>query len=94
MGITLQFYFMTNAHKVGLVAGLFLAGWHLVWSLLVLLGIAQLIWDFILWAHMIHLEVVIGPFDAMAALVLVVLTAIIGYVGGYTGALVWNRFHR
>lgn len=85
---------MANAHKVGLVSGLLLGGWHVVWSLLVLSGFAQMVYDFILWAHMIHLQLVVGPFDATAALTLVVVTAVMGYVGGYTGTLVWNRFHR
>ena len=85
---------MTNAHKVGLVIGALLGGWHLVWSLLVLSGMAQMIYDFILWAHMIHLPIVIGPFDMTAAATLVVMTAVMGYVMGYVSALVWNRIHR
>lgn len=85
---------MTNANKVGLVFGLLLGGWHLAWSLLVLSGFAQSVYDFILWAHMIHLQIVIGPFDAMAAATLVVFTAVVGYVMGYIAAQVWNRFHR
>lgn len=86
--------YMVNQHKVGLVFGALLGGWHLVWSLLVLSGVAQALYDFILWAHMIHLAIVIGPFSLMAAATLVVMTAVIGYVFGYVGAWVWNRVHR
>jgi hypothetical protein len=71
-----------------------MAGWHAVWSLLVLSGFAQMIYDFILWAHMIHLPIIVGPFDATAAATLIVVTAVIGYVAGYVVALVWNRIHR
>ncbi len=85
---------MTNPNKVGLVFGALLGGWHLAWSILVLSGFAQLIYDFVLWAHMIHLQITIGPFDMVAALTLVVLTAIVGYIMGYVGAWVWNRVHR
>lgn len=85
---------MANQHKVGLVFGAVLGGWHLFWAVLVALGVAQSIYDFILWAHMIHLQIVIGPFDATAAVTLVIMTAVIGYVMGYTGAWVWNRAHR
>lgn len=85
---------MANANKVGLVFGAILGGWHLMWSLLVLLGIAQAIYDFVLWAHMIHLAITVGPFEATAAATLVVFTAIMGYVLGYASALVWNRVHR
>lgn len=85
---------MTNPNKVGLVFGAVLGGWHLVWSILVLLGVAGAIYNFILWAHMIHLDLTVGPFDVAASVTLVIVTAIAGYVVGYISALVWNRFHR
>lgn len=85
---------MVNKNKAGLAFGALLGGWHFVWALLVLSGMAQAIYDFILWAHMIHLAIVIGPFDLAAAVTLVVMTAVIGYVMGYIGAWVWNKFHR
>ena len=84
----------TQPHKIGLVTGVLLGGLHLVWALLVLLGIAQAISDFIFWAHMIHLSFVIGPFDLTATITLIIITTILGYIFGYIGALVWNRFHR
>ena len=83
-----------NANKAGLAFGAFLALVHLVWSILVLLSWGQPIYDFILWAHMIHLPLVIGPFDITAAVTLVVLTAIIGYVMGYVFAILWNKVHK
>lgn len=73
--------------------GALLGGFHLVWALLVLLGWAQPIYNFILWAHMIHLPLTIGPFEGSAAATLVVMTAVMGYVGGYIGAWIWNKFH-
>lgn len=85
---------MTNPNKVGLVFGALLGGWHLAWSILVWSGFAQAIYDFVLWAHMIHLQITIGPFDMVASLTLVVFTAIVGYIMGYVGAWVWNRVHR
>jgi len=85
---------MNNPNKVGLVFGAIMGGWHCVWALLVFLGVAQKIYDFILWAHMIHLPIIIGPFDPKAALTLVVLTTAIGYVFGYIAAWVWNRVYR
>jgi len=85
---------MVNKHKVGLVFGCLLGGFHLAWALVVLSGVAQAIYDFILWAHMIHLALIIGPFDMTAAATLVVMTFVMGYAGGWVGAWVWNRFHR
>lgn len=85
---------MTNKNKVGLVFGSLLGGWHLVWALLVLSGFAQAIYNFVLWAHMIHIPITIGPFDITAAATLIVITGVMGYVMGYSGAWVWNRIHR
>lgn len=85
---------MTNPNKVGLVFGALLGGFHLFWSILVLLGVAQSIYDFILWAHMIHLAITIGPFDATATITLIIFTSVMGYILGNVGARVWNRIHR
>ncbi|MBU6388746.1 hypothetical protein KGQ72_02655 [Patescibacteria group bacterium] len=85
---------MHNPHKGGLFFGAVLGGWHIVWSVLVATGVGQMLYDFILWAHMIHLNVVIGPFDATASLTLIVVTAVFGYMVGYLATLVWNRVHQ
>lgn len=85
---------MVNPNKVGLVIGALIGGWHLVWSALVFLGGAQPILDFIFWAHMIQPVYVIKPFDLSAALTLILITAVGGYVFGFVGAIIWNRLHR
>ncbi len=85
---------MNNPNKVGLVFAILLGGFHLVWSILVATGVGQALYDFILWAHMIHLAITIGPFDLKAAITLIVVTALFGYVTGYVASLVWNRMHR
>ncbi len=85
---------MANPNKVGLVIGALIGGWHLVWSLLVLLGWAQPIIDFIFWAHMIKPVYFVKPFDPVAAVTLIVITAVIGYIFGFLGAVIWNRLQR
>jgi hypothetical protein len=85
---------MTNPNKVGLVVGALIGGWHLLWSLLVLIGWAQPILDFIFWAHMIKPVYFVKPFDPLAAVTLFVITAVIGYVFGSLGAIIWNGLHR
>jgi hypothetical protein len=85
---------MTNPNKVGLVIGALIGGWHLVWSILVLLGGAQPIIDFIFWAHMIQPIYVIKPFNLLAAITLIVITAVTGYIFGFVGTVIWNRLHR
>ena len=85
---------MAHPYKVGLFLGTLFGGLHLVWSLLVFLGYAQALVDFILWAHMVHVSEIIGPFDATAAATLVVVTAIVGFVVGNVAAHIWNRVHQ
>jgi hypothetical protein len=85
---------LANPNKVGLVVGALTGGWHLLWSLLVLLGWAQPIIDFIFWAHMIKPIYFVKAFDPVAAITLIVITAVIGYIFGFLGAVIWNRLHR
>ncbi|MGZ4974255.1 MAG: hypothetical protein ACXWDN_15960, partial [Limisphaerales bacterium] len=74
---------MTNPNKVGLVIAALIAGWHVAWSLLVLVGWAQSILDFIFWAHMNKPVYFVKPFDPTAAVALIVITSVIGYVFGF-----------
>jgi hypothetical protein len=71
-----------------------LGGWHVCWSMLVILGWAQSFIDFIFWAHMIKPIYVVQAFNPAAAGTLIVVTAAMGYVFGYIGALAWNKMHR
>jgi hypothetical protein len=85
---------MTSPNKAGLVIAALIGGWHICWALLVLLGWAQPIIDFIFWAHMIKQVYFVKPFAPMAAAALIVITAVIGYVFGFVGAVIWNKLHR
>lgn len=85
---------MTSPNKVGLAISALLGGWHLLWALLVLVGCAQPIVDFIFWAHMIQPVYTIKAFDPKAAVTLIVITGAMGYMFGFFGALIWNRLHR
>jgi hypothetical protein len=64
----------------------------LVWFRFAWLGAAII--DFIFWAHMIKPVYFVKPFDPVAAVALIVITTVIGYVFGFVGALIWNRLHR
>jgi hypothetical protein len=79
--------------QVALTFGLFLGGLHALWSFLVALGGGQALIDFIFWAHMIHAEHTIGPFDLTASAVLVVATFAVGCVLGWVFAYLWNTLH-
>ncbi len=81
-------------HRTGLIVGVFLGMWHALWATLVWTGWGQVLIDFILWAHMVHLPYIVGPFDLKAAVTLVIVTAVIGYVIGFAFSLVWNSLSR
>ncbi len=82
-----------NPRSAGLAVGAFTGGCHLVWSILVALGWAQALVNFVLWAHMVNMSYVVGPFDLTAAATLIILTTIVGYVAGNVFARIWNRVH-
>jgi hypothetical protein len=85
---------VANSNKVGLVLGGVIGGWHVVWALLVVLGWAQPILDFIFWAHMIKPVYLVKGFDPIAAIALIAITSVVGYVLGFIGAVIWNRLNR
>lgn len=83
-----------NPNKAGLVLGIIIGGWHLFWSILVLMGWAQAVIDFILWLHFIRPIYVVEPFSAGRAHFLVGLTAFVGYAAGWFFGILWNRMQR
>ena len=83
-----------NVCKAGLVFGFVLGGFHLCWSILVALGWAQPVIDFVFWMHFIKPIYVIEPFEIGKAAILLVTTAGIGFVIGSAFALVWNALHK
>lgn len=83
-----------SAHKVGLVFGAMLAVWHAIWALMVFMGLANLFLDWILGLHFLNLQYTINPFAFLNALMLIVVTGIIGYIMGYICGWIWNLAHR
>jgi hypothetical protein len=85
---------MSRVHpnSMGLAFGVFLAVWHAFWSLLVFVGVAQWLIDFVFRLHMIAPPYRVTGFSPLTALSLVLVTSIVGYLIGTLLALIWNRF--
>ena len=81
----------TKPYLVGLVFALFLGGWHLLWSLLVLVGAAQPLLDFIFRLHMITPPYRVEAFRLGTAAGLVLFTTCLGFAEGWIAGMIWNR---
>jgi hypothetical protein len=85
---------MINPLKAGITFGALLGAYHLCWSLLVALGGAQPLIDFVFWMHFIRPVFVIGPFNLPSAATLIVFSFAAGFVIAFLFALLWNKLHR
>lgn len=83
-----------NEHKTAMALGLFLGGWHFVWSVLVALGFAQMLMNWSFSWHMLSNPFIVQPFVLTNALMLIIVTFAVGYVVGYVFATVWNKVHK
>lgn len=80
-----------DKNKTGLTFGFLISFMHLLWSVLVALGIAQILVDFVLNIHMVNMQAAVMPFDFVKAIGLIVVTFIVGYVFGWFMAYFWNK---
>lgn len=83
-----------NPSKVALTLGVFFGGFHLLWSILVALGLAQGLLGFIFGLHMLANPYQVTGFDVSKAGILIVITFAVGYVVGLVFANVWNKVHK
>jgi hypothetical protein len=78
--------------KLAMTFGSLLALMHLGWAILVASGFAQALYNWILQLHMLSIPITVLAFDPVMAVELIIVTFVIGYVGGWVIALVWNYF--
>ena len=78
--------------SVGFALGISIGLWHVLWAALVWAGAAQPVIDFIFRLHMITPPYRIAAFEPGLALALILVTAIVGYLFGWIGAVIWNRY--
>jgi len=83
-----------NPVKAGVTFAVLIGGWHLCWAVLVALGWAQPLIDFIFWMHFIKPVYVVGPFDLGTAAILVAMTGVAGFVMAVVFSLIWNRLDK
>jgi len=83
-------------NKLGMILAAYLGLWHLSWSLLVALGVAQSVLDWVLGLHFIDNStgLRIGTFHWLTALELVGFTTIFGYIVGWLIGLAWELLHK
>ena len=80
--------------KTGIVLGAVIGGWHVVWSMLVAIGWAQPVIDFVFWMHFIKPVYVIEPFEIGRAAILLIVTTVVGVLVGSIFASIWNALHK
>ncbi len=79
-----------DKYKVGLIVGLFLGLVHLLWAVLVAVGMAQPLLDFVYGIHFLNNPFTVATFNLMTAAILVVVTFVVGYVGGWVFSALWG----
>ncbi len=70
--------------------GSFLGIFHLLWAILVAVGFAQPLLDFIYKIHFLNNPFTVGPFDILNAGLLVVITFLVGYIAGWFLTFLWE----
>ncbi len=85
-----------DKNKIGLISGLFLAGLHALWALLVLIVPNGLQWflDWIFEMHFLQPIWKLTAFNALNALMLVVVTFVFGFAAGWLFSWIHNLFHK
>lgn len=83
-----------SAHKVGLALGGTIGLLHLVWSILVALGWAQPLMNWVFRLHMIEPLYTVARFALGPAALLILVTLVFGYVLGFIIGSIWNSVQK
>lgn len=79
-----------DVNKTALTVGSFMGLMHLLWSVVVALGFAQGLMDFVFSLHFLNNPYTVNNFDVTLAAMLVVMTFVVGFLGGWIFARMWN----
>ena len=83
-----------NPSMVGLYTGFLISFCHLIWVILVALGLAQGWMNFIFSLHFLDNPFQVGAFNMATAVVLLIMTFVVGYGFGWVATWVWNRMQK
>lgn len=83
-----------HPHTTGLALGSLFAVLHFLWAIAVAVGLAQPVMDFIFRMHMVTPVLTVEPFSIARAVVLIILTFVVGYVVGWLFATAWNMVQK
>ncbi len=79
-----------NPNGVGLAVGGTVAFLHLVWSFLVMMGLAVWLMDFVFMLHFLNNPFELQPFAFGPAVTLIIVTFGVGYAVGWVFTSMWN----
>ncbi|HLC51175.1 MAG TPA: hypothetical protein VJH90_02245 [archaeon] len=79
-----------NPKQVAVSLGLLAAAMHLIWSVMVALGFGQAWINWIIGLHFVSATVTVMPFNAVTAIILLVVTFVLGSIVGFVFATAWN----
>ena len=82
--------FRVKPSYLGMVGASLAIAWHSCWSLLVAMGLAQPVLDFMFWAHFIKPVYIVEPFQLDRVAVLLFVSGVVGYGVGAFLAAAWN----
>jgi len=76
---------------VALYTGMFVSSLHLLWSVMVALGVGQIYLDWILGLHFIKNPYIVIPFNFGTMFTLLIVTFVVGFILGWVGTICWNK---
>jgi hypothetical protein len=80
--------------KTALAVGCLSGVSHLLWSLVVAIGVAQTLLDWVYQVHFLNNPFHVADFNPATAALLVSITFVVGCVIGWFFAFLWNLLHR
>ena len=83
-----------DPRKTGLGLGSLVGLMHLIWSLMVALGLAQWWMDWVFSLHFLNNPFTVGYFNVVTALILIIVTSLIGFAVGFVFATIWNYWQK